>query len=239
LLGIVLLAALREPARGQIDGATPPVCAQRFSFFEGVAGAFRNGYVVLLMAVFAGANFVPVVFLTWLPSFLHDRFHMSLSLWGLNATAYLQTASVLGVLAGGWMADSFARRGHGLRRGGRMLTQALGLLCGVPFLLVTGWTPQVRIILLALTGFGLFKGLYDANIWASLYDVIPVERRGVTTGLMNSVAWLGGGIAPIAIDAGAARFSMGACLSATAAIYLCAGSAMLVAARMRASQKSV
>jgi hypothetical protein len=219
LLGIVLLAALREPARGQIDGATPPVCAQRFSFFEGVAGAFRNGYVVLLMAVFAGANFVPVVFLTWLPSFLHDRFHMS--------------------LAGGWMADSSARRGHGLRRGGRMLTQALGLLCGVPFLLVTGWTPQVRIILLALTGFGLFKGLYDANIWASLYDVIPVERRGVTTGLMNSVAWLGGGIAPIAIDAGAARFSMGACLSATAAIYLCAGSAMLVAARMRASQKSV
>jgi hypothetical protein len=29
-----------------------------------------------------------------------------------------------------------------------------------------------------IVGFGYFKGLYDANIFAGLYDVVPIHRRG-------------------------------------------------------------
>ena len=50
-------------------------------------------YVVLvLMAVFIGANFVAAIFLTWMPSFLNRKFDMSLSMAGLNSTAWLQIA---------------------------------------------------------------------------------------------------------------------------------------------------
>ena len=69
--------------------------------------------VRILMAVFVGANFVAMIFLTWMPSFLYRKFGMSLSMAGLNGTAYLQVASVLGVITGGcspteWRSGSAA-----------------------------------------------------------------------------------------------------------------------------------
>jgi hypothetical protein len=61
--------------------------------------------------------------------------------------------------------------------------------------------------------------MYDANIFASLYDVVTVERRAAAAGILNSLGWLGGGIAPIAVAAASERFGMSACISATSAIY--------------------
>ena len=173
----------------------------------------------VLMTVFIGANFVAMIFLTWLPSFLFRKFNMSLSMAGLNSTAWLQIASVLGVLSGGVLADRLARR----HRGGRMITQGLGLLAGVPFLFLTGWTLSVPVLVIAMSAFGFFKGLYDSNIWASLYDVVPPERRATACGLMNSIGWLGGGTAPVAIAWASATYGMSACLSATSMVYLAFG----------------
>jgi sugar phosphate permease len=82
-----------------------------------------------------------------------------------------------------------------------------------------------------MIGFGYFKGLYDANIFASLYDVVPIARRGAAAGTLNSLGWLGGGLAPIAIAIAASHYGMSACLSATAAIYLFIGLLMRWAAR--------
>ena len=214
LLGVVLLALLKEPetrAAAEEHGA--------FNLRDAGRAIFGNPAVLVLMAVFVGANFVAMIFLTWLPSYLSRSFGMTLAMAGLNATAYLQIASVLGVLSGGALADRLAR-GH---RGGRMMTQAIGLLPGVPFLLLSGLTRQVPVFVIAMTGFGFFKGIYDANIWASLHDVVPVERRASAVGVMNSVGWLGGGFAPIAIGAASAHYGMSACLSATSAIYLAFG----------------
>jgi MFS family permease len=162
-----------------------------------------------------------------MPTFLHQKFHMSLSMAGLNATAYLQIASVLGVISGGLLADSLVKKIYG----GRLFTQSFGLLCGVPFLFLTGWTTSVPTLILAMIGFGYFKGLYDANIFASLYDVVPIARRGAAAGTLNSLGWLGGGLAPIVIAIAANRYGMSACISATAAIYLFIGLLMLWAAR--------
>ena len=179
------------------------------------------------MFIFMGANFVAVVFLTWLPTFLYSKFHMSLSMAGLNATIYLQLASLLGVLCGGALADRLSKRNSG----GRLLTQAIGLLLGTPFLFLMGWTISIPILILAMTCFGYFKGLYDANIIASIYDVVPAERRGAAAGIANSLGWLGGGTAPVIIAIGASHFGMGACISATAGIYLAIGILMLRASR--------
>jgi hypothetical protein len=44
-----------------------------------------------------------------------------------------------------------------------------------------------------MIGFGYFKGMYDANIRASLHDVVKPERRATAVGVMNAIGWLGGG----------------------------------------------
>jgi sugar phosphate permease len=211
-------------ARGEL----PSIRASRDAI-GGIHEVLSNRLVLLLILVFTGANFVAMVFLSWIPSFLYRKFNMSLSMAGLNGTIYLQGASVLGVLSGGLLADALAKR-PGSRRSGRMFTQSLGLICGVPFLFLTGWTLSLPVLFLSMIGFGYSKGIYDSNIFASLYDLVSVEHRGIAAGIMNSLGWLGGSAAPILMAIGAEKYGMSACISSTAAIFLLLGTLLLWAA---------
>ena len=214
MLGLALIFWLREPARSESPAPSP---------VAGIGTVLKTPMVLILIAVFVGANFVASIVLTWMPSFLNRKFGMSLAAAGFSSTFYLQIASVLGVISGGVLADRLARR----RPGGRMTTQAIGLIAGVPFIFITGWTMSVPILVLALAGFGYFKGLYDANIWASLHDVVPVRLRATAVGVMNSAGWIGGGIAPIAIALASERYGMSAAISASSIVYLLVGSLLL------------
>lgn len=104
-----------------------------------------------------------------------------------------------------------------------MWIQSIGLMAGVPFIFLTGWTLSVPALILAMSGFGFFKGMYDANLWASLHDVVRPERRATAVGLMNAIGWVGGGLAPVAITAASQRYGMSAPLSATSLVYLLVG----------------
>ena len=220
-LGLVLLVIvgllLKEPQRIQAQGG---VATTEKRTGPGLVASVReilgSAAVLRLIAAFIGANFVAMVFMVWMPSFLYRKFHMSLSVAGANATIYLAAASVVGVLMGGVLGDAMARHGAG----GRMKIQAVGVLMGVPFLFLTGWTLSVPLLLGAMLGFGFCKGVYESNLWASLYDVVRPECRATAVGVMNSLGWIGGGLAPLAIAAASSRFSMSLCLSATSAVYL-------------------
>ena len=226
LVAALLLGLLREPARGAAEGRMQDK-APRQPIALVVARLLASRTVVVLIVAFIGANFVAMVFLTWMPSYLHRTFGMNLSMAGLNATAWLQTASVAGVLTGGVLADRLASK----RGGARAFTQAIGLACGVPFLFLTGRTASIPVLVAAMAFFGYFKGLYDANIFASLYDVVSVEVRAAAAGLLNSLGWLGAGFAPVLVAAASRRFGMSACLSATSMIYLCCALLLIGAAR--------
>ena len=228
LLGIILLVALKEPPRTTSkiapaatvdDEAHATLDWRQKGLWADIVEIFRTPMVRILMIVFVGANFVASIFMTWMPTYLLRTFKLSLSMAGLNGTAWTQIASMLGVVLGGILADRLVRRFYG----GRMMTQALGLLGGVVFIFLTGWTISLPVLIAAMIGFGLFKGFYDANIWASLYDVVKPERRATAVGLMNSIGWFGGALAPTAIAFAAQRYGMSACLSANALIYLLVG----------------
>ena len=205
LLGVVLLALLREPER---TGVPEERAAWR--------GVFAHRMAPVLVSVFFGANFVAMVFLTWMPTFLNRKFGMTLAMAGLNSTVWLQIASVLGVISGGVLADRMVRG----RPGGRMLAQSMGLFGGIPFLFLAGWTISAVVLVIAMIGFGYFKGLYDANIWASLYDVVKPEQSATALGLMNSIGWLGGSAAPIIVASATEHWGMSAAISATSVVYL-------------------
>ena len=160
-----------------------------------------------------------------MPKFLYDKFHLSLAAAGLTATVFIQLASMVGSPAGGWLADRLRAR----RPGGRMMVQAAGLLCGAPFVVLCGLTQSIAWLIVALTAWGFFKGLYDANIFAAMFDVVPPESRGTATGLMNMVGWLGGGgAAPVVIGYIAERHGLGLAISLASAVYV-AGAALLAA----------
>jgi sugar phosphate permease len=176
--------------------------------------------VLLLMGAFMCANFVAVVLLSWMPKFLYSKFHMGLAMAGLTATIFVQLASMVGSPLGGWLADALRRR----TPRGRMIVQAIGVFGGAPFVVLCGMTQSVPVLGVALTAWGLFKGLYDANIFASVFDVIPPETRGAAAGFMNAVGWLaGGGSAPLVIGIIAQRESLGLAIALASLVYVAAG----------------
>ena len=79
----------------------------------------------------------------------------------------------------------------------------------------------------------------DANIWASLHDVVRPERRATAVGVMNSIGWLGGGAGAYAIGVAAPIFGMSGCLSANSAVHLLVGLLMVIGLRAYMSGKPV
>jgi predicted MFS family arabinose efflux permease len=203
LLGLALNKWLIEPKRAAAEPRAP-------------ASDFLNPTALLLMAAFLCANFVALVLLSWMPTFLYDRFHLSLAASGLTATLFVQLASMAGSPMGGWWADVLRRK----MPGGRMLVQAIGLAAGAPFVVLCGWTRSVALLMVALAAWGFFKGIYDANIFASIFDVVRPEARGRAAGIMNMVGWLGGGIAPVAVGYVAQRSSLSAAIMLAASVYI-------------------
>jgi MFS family permease len=222
LLGVVLHRFLKEPARegGQPRDRNVAPGLPRWDLL-------RNPTVRYLMAAFLCANFVAVVLLSWMPKFLYDKFHMNLAMAGLTATIFVQLASMAGAPVGGWLADSL--RQH--RSGGRMLVQAIGVFGGAPFVVLCGLTGSTVWLVVALTCWGFFKGIYDANIFASVYDVIPAEARGSAAGLMNTVGWLGGGaLAPLIIGVLAQQYGLSVAIALASIVYLLAGAFLICGA---------
>jgi MFS family permease len=233
VLGLFLDRFLIEPQRGAADkidssplttNHSPPT---NLGFWQAWPIIWRTPTVLILMLAFMCANFVAMVLLSWMPDFLAERFHLSLSMAGLTATLFAQLASMVGSPLGGWLADAWRRR----TPGGRMFVQALAVLAGAPFVVLCGQTQSVGWLILALTAWGFFKGLYDANIFASAFDVIPAEIRGTTAGLMNMLGWLGGGAsAPLVIGFLAEYHGLGLAISSAALVYVAAGILLLIAA---------
>ncbi len=223
ILGFVLNRWLIEPERGASED--PPIAAApRMPFGEFARVVWRTPTALILMAAFLCSNFVATVLLSWMPKFLYDKFHLSLAAAGLTATVFVQLASMAGSPLGGWMADALRRR----TPAGRMVVQAAGVLCGAPFVVMCGLTSSTTWLIVSLTAWGLFKGMYDANIFASLFDVIRPEARGSAAGYMNMVGWLGGGgTAPIVIGYVAQHRTLGFAIAATAGVYVLAGALLI------------
>ncbi len=234
LVGFVYAIALTrlivEPIRGASEGKVvdadlpaPPV-----RFLDNLRAIAETPAAVALMLAFAAANFVTMALVTWLPSFVHERFAMGLMKDNATATLFMQGGSLVGVLLGGALADYAVRR----HRGGRMVVQGIGLIVGAPCVLMVGHAGSLGPLVAGLVAIGLAKGVYEASIFASVFDVIPPPLRGTTAGMMNTVGWAGASLAPVVVGGIGDRQGLGAAIASTAAVYLLAGLIALIAARL-------
>ncbi|MGP0068467.1 MAG: MFS transporter [Isosphaeraceae bacterium] len=201
--------------------------ADSASLPQKVARIVTNPAATLLLSVFIGANFVAATFLAWLPLFIFEKFKLELAGSSMISTAW-PIASLFGALGGGVAADWAARRSAG----GRILIQSLGLILAAPFVFLAGRSQSLAMVIVALIGAGLCKGIYDANIFASLFDVIAPKDRGTAAGLMNTVGWTGGFLAPWVVGKASQTFGLGVAIASTAIVYLLVGLLAWFASRL-------
>jgi MFS family permease len=163
------------------------------SFTEMFGSIFRKPSVWAIWITFATANFVFLGYLTWTPTFLFEKFHQSLTISGFSSMFYHHLFAFAGVLLGGKLSDRFAC----YRITARLEIQICGLLFCAPFVLLLALSPHIIGCYIGLAGFGFFRGVYESNLFASLFDVVESRFRSTAVGFMLSVGFIFSAFSPI------------------------------------------
>ena len=213
LAAVLQLVMRAAPKRTSGTPQERPLVAYR-RFLVGLRG---NRTAILIIAAFFGANMVNAVFLTWMPTFLKEKFKLDLTLAGLGATVFIQLACFAGAIVGGQLADRWAAA----QPDARIRLKAIATLIGAPFIWFCGTSLNPWLLIAAMIAFGFCKGLYDANLTPAFYDVIPARERSSATGLMNLIGFIGAGLGSIAIGVAVdAGVPMSLAIGATGGIYI-------------------
>ena len=167
-----------------VRGAGGEVAAVRSK--GSVLALFKSRCYIALSAAFAAFCAIQWIVLGWYPTFLQERFHLSMTDSGWNATVFVQVSQILGILGGGILADRLRKRW----RPARLYVAAAGVFFSAPFAYCTFASSTLGEARLFSAGFGFFCGLLAANVFAAGYDVIGPENRGLGGGVLNMMGGL-------------------------------------------------
>ena len=220
---LVVLFFMRNTPNQKVEGQ-----AARIPVRETLAHIFGKRSALVLALAFGCMIYVDVGFKTWTPTFLIEKFGFAPDKAGFSAVFYHFLCAFIGVMIGGRLTDRWAAR----RKTIRFEANALGLLCGAPFIYVMAQTSSQTVCFIALGLFGLFRGIYDSNLFASLFDVIKPQYRASATGLMLSFAFLVGSVSPTVLGLLKTKFGLSAGLASLSCSYVLGGVLILAASAL-------
>jgi len=228
LLGFVLILRLQDAPRQTGSSFTT---VTRMGPMEALGVMIRTPTALLLTAGFTAIVLVNNAYVVWAPAFIEEKFELSVTLAGGYSMLYHHLAALVGVLMGGRLSDALVVR----RRQFRLELQTAAMLAGVPAILAMGLAGSLTATWIAMGTLGVFRGLYEANTHASLFDVIPPRYRASAVGVMVMIAFLAGSCSPWLLGQCRDLFPRGAGLSygfaALSVAYLLGGLAVLAAWR--------
>lgn len=164
-------------------------------FLDSMAILFKTPTALILTIGFACLIFVLQGYLTWTPTFLHEKFGMDLASAGFNSMFYTHIAAFVGILLAGRISDKLAH----FKPACRILMQSCGLLVAAPFIVLMGYSSDMWMVYLGLAGFGFARAFFDANTYPVLYDVIPVKFHASAAGVMLFLGFGVGSLSPLVL----------------------------------------
>ena len=150
---------------------------------------FRTPTALLATVGFTAMVFVNNAYLVWAPSFLEEKFQLSLTEAGRRSMFYHHLAAMVGVLVGGRVSDLMVVA----RPQFRLQLQTTSILLAAPLVAAVGLAGSLAATCAAMGGMGLFRGLCEANTQATLFDVIAaaLPRLGPEHDGDARPSWLG------------------------------------------------
>ena len=194
-LGVLFIWALRDFKPICPDNSQLPTRNSKLS--EGLKAYFCNPSALCATAGFVAIVFVNNAYLFWAPKFAAEKFALDVGEAGKGVMLWHHLFAFGAILAGGVITDHFVREMPRFRLG----FQALALLCGAPMLVLIGLAPSFAGLLVAASAYGVFRGFFEVNTHASLFDVVPPQFRSTAVGLLNMIAFFFGGLSGVAMGA--------------------------------------
>lgn len=225
VLAFVIMARLKDV--GLTEEAVAKTKSERLPLSVVLKAIAGKPTVWALWLAFSLFLFAGIGYITWMPSFLHEKFKLSLPNAGFSSMFYHHVAAMIGVLLGGKVSDMLATR----RRTVRLEVEYVGLFLGAPFICLMGLTDNLLLCYVGLAGFGLFRGIYDSNLYAALFDVIEPRFRASAVGIMLAVVFFVSAFAPVALGWAKSTIGLTAGLASLSLAYFVAGLIILLALR--------
>ena len=198
--------------------------AEKASFKDAFLVMFRKPAAISLALGFGMMIYVDCGFKTWMPAFLQEHFKMDAAVAATNAVVWHYAGAFFGVMFGGRITDKLAKT----RKTIRFEANIVGLLCGAPFIYLMANTPSQTLCCVEMAAFGLCRGVYDSNLFASLFDVVAPRYRASASGLMLCFAFIIGSSAPAVLGWIRDEFGMNYGIASLSVFYLAGGLIILV-----------
>ena len=192
LLGVLFIFALRD---GRPDGPKP--VKAKIPLSEGLKAYLFNPSALCATAGFVAIVFVNNAYLFWAPKFAARKFAVGVGEAGNGVMLWHHLVAFGAILLGGVVTDRFVGRMPRFRLG----FQIVALLCGAPMLLWVGFAPSFTSMLVACAAYGVFRGFFEVNTHASLFDVVAPQYRSTAVGLLNMMAFFFGGLSGVVMGA--------------------------------------
>lgn len=179
LLGLSALR-LEDPPRGSRSELVP---AWRLLLVPAYVWLIVGGVLI----TFAGISFV-----TWGPDFVVQYKGFSVGEAGVSLGTVGFASLVIGVLAGGYVADRLQKRWiHG-----RVISVAVALLLAGPFILWALAVESKQMVLAAFFIAGIFMSWYHGPVTAIIHDLVPRRAHATSVGVYMFVTQLVGASGP-------------------------------------------
>lgn len=204
LLGIVFVFALKD---GQVHSAVAEKrtdARNRPSLKESLSAYFGNPAALCLTGGFLAIVFANNAYLSWAPKFVARKFDLEVGVAGSGAMLYHHLAALLAILCGAVVTDRQVRKHPRFR----LVLQAIALLSGAPMLMMIGVSDGLTGCWLAMACYGVFRGMFEANTHASLFDVVPSRHRSSAYGMMTMIAFFVGSVSPLMMGALSDRYGI-------------------------------
>jgi MFS family permease len=179
--GLILsfaILGLAEPSRGPRSEVVP------------LSRLLRVPAFLTLMLSGVMITFASVAFITWGTDFVVRYKGFSLREAGISLGPALLVSGLLGVLAGGFLADMLQQR----FAFGRILTVACGFLLAAPFVLWAITSEEKNQVVGAFFVAGFFMSWYHGPLTAVIHDMMPRRAHASSVGVYMFATQLFGGI---------------------------------------------
>ena len=202
---------------------------ERASVREALGAFLGKPSAMLLMAGLGFYFYAKYGFNTWIINYLQREFpSMTAATASFHGGFWFYLGAVAGVFAGGRVSDRFAVVLG--RPQTRFDVNAAGLALCVPGLLLSAFAPTAVLCIAGTALFGFATGVYDSNIYASLFEVVKPRYHAAAVGVFGCGGSVIGASGPAVLGWMNAHFSMSAGIASLSAFAL-AGAAVIAVAR--------
>lgn len=191
LLGLVFVFRLKdspEPTPADAGKAEREV-----SLLTALGVVFRVPSALMVALGLTAIVFVNNGFIVWGPEFLREKQEgLSLALAGGYSMFWHHLPALIGITIAGPLSDGWALR----RPTARLELQAVAMALGVPSIVLMAMAPNLTIACVGLAAFGLFRGIYESNTHAAMFQVVTPRYRASAVAISVMIAFLIGSTAP-------------------------------------------